>query len=614
MVNVSQAFHEKIKDGYTRQDFLLVDSVGSSLNGKMWLRWLDGDFSADGIEIHRAVNEATDMTLGECPAATISFKLMDPYNDLLSWWDYYTNFEHTSWTWARAFVGVLLNSEAAPPGMSFADITIVGSDTGLTVNGVQTSITEKVNGVHVVNWSNTLYWANVYCENTVYGVWIDLDGTVAAVEDNTSEYPIFMLRRMREHPQYIYQELNGTGVPKYIWHDGVKEEWEYCILGTYKLPRPKNTLDVELTVADAFDKMAEFDRGLYETWTGLPTVTWPQTVGNIATQISTLCGVSYISSDTTPVSRNPFSDNTTCRQVMKWAAERGGKMLYASPLGTLEEWYPVFANPVTFVPSQIEEGSYSIEDYQIPVPDALEVRTTDDKVYAVGTGDNLYTISGNPFFEIGVGTWPTVATVSFPQYDPVTFRVIDADPSFGYGDCFTVTLMDRQGQNVIKNGFVMRETLTFDGRVHAEYESSGNEVRQVGGDYQTQNLQTVSNKAADFFSSGGWIGFRMRNYLIISRVVDITGVDVTFPWGNVFTGNGISASVPQIEYPVTFIETPTCVAQMVSTGGSDGWLSTATDYTTQDLKHWTPAYELNRGTARTGISFSVHYYVMGLLY
>ena len=289
-------------------------------------------------------------------------------------------------------------------------------------------------------------------------------------------------------------------------------------------------------------------------------------------------------------------------------------MYYIDPMGTIKWWYPDFDSEATlFLATDIEDGTISLNDYRVPSPDYLEIRTTDERIYTDGSGDVRYVISGNPFYQIGVGTWPTVDAVDFPEYDPCQFGVINADPSYGYGDIFQILITDRTGTQVGKIGFVMKETLTFDGRTHAIYESSGNEIREDNQNYGSNTLTTVSEKSAEFYSSGGWVGYRLRNYMVLTRIVDISNVDVTYQWGNVFTGDNQNPSVPQLQYPVQFISQPVCVAQLVSTD-KDGWLSTAVDYTTQDLKEYTPAYEVNRGTSYQGMSFQVHFYVMGLIY
>lgn len=622
---VSSDFKEKIKDGHSKQDFWIVDSY----NSEMVLSWSAGNFSSDGIEIRRAVNEATDLTLGEAPAATLNCKLADPYGDLIEFWTWQTYQSHNTYLWGQAYIGVKLSGEPITlsdgeniriPVEAWDDYVFSGRDDGFYINGVATSITDRVNGIYVL-YNSTVQLlqqlnVRVYCDNHAYYVNLYSNSSSVTIVDVTSSWPTFSRRQMYGKGVLTLRETTTSyRVPTTIWQNGEAETWEWCPVGLYKLYRPRDNWDMELQIADAYDKMAEFDKGLYETYTTLPSLVWPTTIGNLVTTICSLCGVNGSSLDSTPVNRNPFSSDTTCRQVIRWAVERGGGMYYIDPVGTLEAWGPSFdAEPVLFLPNQIEEGSVAINDYKVPSPDCLEVRTVDERVYVDGSGDNVYVISGNPFFDIGVGTWPTVDTVDFPSYDPCTFAVIDADPSYGYGDIFQFIVYDRSGSAVAKMGFVMKETLTFDGRTHALYESSGSEIRENNNNYTQDNIQSMSNKQAEFFDSGGWVGYRFRNYLTITKTVDFSGVDVNYAWGNIFTGDGQHASVPQQQYPVVFTETPVVVAQLVSSGGSDGWLSCATDYTTQDLKEYTPAYEVSRGTARTGISFSVCFFVMGLIY
>ena len=623
MWNVSADFREKVRDGRSRQDFRIYDSTMDN----MYLAWSDGDFTADGIEIKRAVNEATDLVFGECPSATLNCKLSDHYGDLIKFWTWTTVSSHNTYLRGQCYIGVQLSDIADPlvdgenckVSDTIEDTTLLlsGRNGGLYINGEITSITEKVLGItlNYRNYITHVYEAVIYCEEHIYSIVVTLDGEITSTSDVTNTYSSFM-KRKTVGKGIFSDKTSVIKAPVAIWQNGRKSTWEWCPVGVYKLYRPRDLWDSELEIKDAYDRMADLDVGLYDTY---PAMYFPTTIGQL---VSAVCGMVSISGatessfyDSTPLSRNPFSGNVSCRQVVKWAAERKGRMYYIDPMGTIKWWYPDFdSEPPVFMPTDIEDGSVSLNDYKVPTPDYLEIRTTDERIYTDGTGDVRYVITGNPFYQIGVGTWPTVDTVEFPEYDPCQFGVINADPSYGYGDIFTFIVNDRQGNPVTKMGFVMKETLIFDGRTHAVYESTGNEIREDNQNYGNNTLTTISEKSAEFYSSNGWVGYRLRNYMVLTRIVDISNVDVTYQWGNVYTGDNINPSVPQFQYPVTFIEQPVCVAQMVSSGGSDGWLSTATDFTTQDLKEYTPAYEVNRGTSRTGISFQVHFYVMGLIY
>lgn len=623
MWNVSNDFREKVTDGHSKQDFWISDKFINMT----YLSWNDGDFTADGIEIKRAVNEATDLAFGECPAATLNCKLSDPHNDLIKFWTWQTISSHNTYLWGQCYIGVVIESEDSPLlegenarveyTTTLTDLVLSGRDDGLYINGTLTGITDKVWGIQVDYQNSSQYTpltvAKIYTENHVYNAIIYEDGTLYNYADQTSGWPSYMRRKLKRKGTLMFRPNNAAyTVPTYIWQNGKKETWEWCPVGLYKLYRPRDLWNVELEIKDAYDNMAEFDAGLYDA---LPSMSFPTTVGGLVNSLCNALGVEGSSTDTTPLARNPFSGNVTCRQVIRWAAERGCVMYYINPWGAMSEWYPDFDSEATlFLPGDIEDGTVYLNDYKVPSPDYLEIRTTDERIYTDGSGDVRYVISGNPFYQIGVGTWPTVDVVDFPEYDPCQFGVINADPSYGYGDIFQILITDRTGTQVGKIGFVMKETLIFDGRTHAVYESSGNEIREDNQNYGSNTLTTISEKSAEFYSSNGWVGYRLRNYMVLTRIVDISSVNVTYQWGNVFTGDGQNPSVPQLQYPVTFIEQPVCVAQMVSSGGSDGWLSTATDYTTQDLKEYTPAYEVNRGTSRTGISFQVHFYVMGLIY
>lgn len=584
-----------------------------------YLSWSDGEFSSDGIEIRRAVNEATDLTFGECPSATLNCKIVDAHNDLLTFWTISTYQSHNTYLWGQAYIGVqldedpypLANGENVKAQNPTGTIVLSGRDDGLYVNGTLTNVTsQKVYGITFEKNKLSGYTAVVYCESEVRSVAVHDDASIGLNVDASYTYPPFMRRKNQYVGCYRDRSITVT-CPTLIFRNGVKETWEWCPVGLYKLYRPRNVWDVELEINDAYDKMAEFDVGLFDT---IPSITFPTTVGALMTSVCSACGVEGSSLDSTPLARNPFSREISCRQVVRWTAERGVGMYYIDPIGTLAEWGPHFDDdPIEFGPTDVEDGSVALNDYLVPTPDFLEIHTTDERIYTNGTGDNRYVMSGNPFYQIGSGWWPAVSDVAYPEYDPCNFSVINADPSCGYGDIFQMQIYDRSGTLVTKNGWILKETLTFDGQTHAAYECTGSEIREDNTNYTSDGLTMVSDKSAEFYSASGWVGYRLRNYMVLTRIVDVSNVNVTYQWGGVYTGDNQNPSVPQIQYPVTFIEQPVCVAQLVSTG-KDGWLSTAVDYTTQDLKSYTPAYEVNRGTAYTGMSFQVHFYVMGLIY
>ena len=142
-----------------------------------------------------------------------------------------------------------------------------------------------------------------------------------------------------------------------------------------------------------------------------------------------------------------------------------------------------------FTDTDIASNGFEIAEFQTAVPDKLIVRNSAGLSYVDGSGDNIYTITANPWYQdLTMISLNDIAN-KLPVYHPATYKVIEADPCIECGDLVSFTL------NGITNTMpIMSQTIVFTGRkTSAIYGSTGNAIRS--NDETIENLDYSINVA-----------------------------------------------------------------------------------------------------------------------
>lgn len=319
--SVSSAYHTSIKDGLSPQDFMLVDrdALFNILSSK------DGDFVAGSPSISRSVCESQDMTMGECPSASLTVTLANPYGDAIEFWSKRGSPDLGSNIWARAGIGVQTYKGISESGYRLrldlftddntiyvrngalvitaqADASIsgdtlyFGSTAPVSISGTTLTVTDSndvsvyvdnsgnlyVGSNHVSGYSDAVSLHAVPATASSYYVYIGMsDGTVKlmAVTTDTSTMPTIstltgdydlggvMVRKLTEIRQTVIYDYNGfpKKVCRYDNDLVTEEDWEYCPVGVYYIKVPKYNLhSAYIDITDAMDAMSLLDCNLKE--------------------------------------------------------------------------------------------------------------------------------------------------------------------------------------------------------------------------------------------------------------------------------------------------------------------------------------------------------------
>ena len=506
---VSSTYHTKIKDGVSPQDFMLSDAE-AMFN---ILSSSDGDFVAGTPSISRSVCESQDFTLGECPAATLSVTLANPYGDGIEFWSKRGNLSLGTNVWARAGIGVRLST--ATPG---------SGDPALASNkcGIAVQIGNTTKNIYV-NSSGRLYVGSSYATGysnavsiharvsgttaTVYVTQVGTSSTTVEtmpVTASTSSMPTRtnvtpsvsgpMLRRLKTRGCAVY-DAAGFPTKKTVYDSDTTshtETWEYCPVGYYLMKVPKYNLhSATIAVNDAMDPLSLLDVNLKELAEANHFSIGgdddnPVYADSIINAICTAKGISQVSSySNSPyvitVGEEAVTSDTTCRQFFRWVGERAGHLWRVDPLGRLETYTPPsFGNSDYTLTDDYLVAGYEIYNEFVDKPEKFVVYYGDDQTYtsqaSTLTRDDYLKITGNPLYISPDDAspempWLTYSALPFPSYQIVDCTSVSADPSYGYGDAIKISTTTNY------QSYIMRETLTFGIRVVAHYVSSGSNTR-----------------------------------------------------------------------------------------------------------------------------------------
>lgn len=493
---VSASYHTKIKDGVSPQDFMLSDrdAVFNILSTT------DGDFVAGSPSISRSVCESQDFVLGECPSATLSATLANPYGDGIEFWSKRGTANLGTNVWARAGIGVRLSTATPSSTTNKCDITLTFSGTTKRVY-VNSSGRLYVGSSYVTGYSNVVSLHARYISATSYRVYLGYStGTVSymdvpssgsgvpSVTNITSTISGPMLRRLQVREGVVY-DAAGFPTSRTVYDtDSTShtETWEYCPVGLYFVKVPKYNLhSATIAITDAMDPISLLDCNLKEL-ADANSITLEGPADSIVNAICTAKGIAQVSAYsnspyTITVGAEAITSDTTCRQFFRWVGERAGHLWRVDPLGRLETYTPPsFSNSDYTLTDDYLVAGYEIYNEFVDKPEKFVVYYGDDQTYTSQattlTRDDYLKITGNPLYVSPDDAspempWLTYSALPFPSYQIVDCTSVSADPSYGYGDAIKIsTTTDYQS-------YIMRETLTFGIRAVAHYVSSGSNTR-----------------------------------------------------------------------------------------------------------------------------------------
>ena len=473
MYSASQTFREKVIDGHSPQNVLMVfDNLFFSAN--------DGDFAERGITWSNYFNTGRDLAFGEAPSDTQSFSIIND-NGVLSSFQYGVE---------QTYFGVLTGVESfsIPSGdncyIEYEGKTYEGKDDGLYIDGVDsTAVSVPVRGL--LGYNGLVYTIG--------------DGASAVVDTSTGIISYYSPNRFIVDKFKYGKSAVFDGSEATVWTPYEIETWEYVPMGVYQVVKPGQNLARVVTITDAHDFMTLFDADAAEF---LADIEYPCTIGDIYTDLCDYVGVTYASASfygsDVSLSDSPFPDTaTTLRQVLKWIAEKAFCIAHFDRTGVLELRWVGNSVADDISPNNVAWEQVDIAEYELdPISNVL-LKDSSGNTIAFGEGDNPYIVAGNPFIT-SISAEELSTYRSLPTFTPIAFNVIHPDPSVDGGDIISVQteedtrrmLMDSYSRAFASDDDkayayeiapivvpLMERTLTFTGWLFGRYTARGNKKR-----------------------------------------------------------------------------------------------------------------------------------------
>lgn len=505
-----------------------------------YLSAADGDFTTDGLTISTNTGDSTDISIGKATSAVLSAAILNPDDKMAS----------LSWGEGKVRIGFVSSVSSA---MVYADsqaVIVKAIDYGFNAAGrafaastVGGPLDPDVKPLAAVVYNNNTarYY---YSDGSVYyynGDTIALDTANAfmtAKFANREDAPIAMLLDADGFPKSVNDITNDTFTV-----------YKYVPMGVYDF----STVDAyNITFsAEAYDRMIAFDADATD-WVQSLDFTNPKTVSGLVGELMTEMGFAYTIpasavNTALTISKNPITDySVSYRQVLTWLAETMGCNVRMSRTGSVE-FYTYSASPVmTITPDVIASQTREVSRYTIPQITRVVCYNTLGAAYTSGTAGQDYTILGNPFLDPSASTAciDNLLTLlsAIPAFNTTSFTDACADPRIDAGDFLTVERTD--GTSYLTP--VMHQTLTWRGMCVADYESTGNQIREVPSSEAMSSFEGTVNSnpssviakieaegiSADWITSGKLTVLDDNNNVIFdadkdTRSVSIAGFDVS---------------------------------------------------------------------------------------
>lgn len=506
-----------------------------------YLSAADGDFTTDGLTISSNTGDSADISIGKATSAVLSAAILNPDNKMAS----------LSWGEGMVRIGFVSNVSSA---MVYADSQAVifkaiyygfnAAGRAFAASTVGGPLGPDVKPLAAVAYNdNTARY--YYSDGSVYyynGDTIALDTANAfmtAKFANREDAPIAMLLDADGFPRSVNDITNDTFTV-----------YKYVPMGVYDF----STVDAyNITFsAEAYDRMIAFDADATD-WVQSLDFTNPKTVSGLVGDLMTEMGFTYSIPATAvntalTISKNPITDySVSYRQILAWLAETMGCNVRMSRTGSVE-FYTYSASPVmTITPDVIASQTREVSRYTIPQITRVVCYNTLGAAYTSGTAGQDYTILGNPFLDPSASTAciDNLLTLlsAIPAFNTTSFTDACADPRIDAGDFLTIERTD--GTSYVSP--VMHQTLHWRGMCAADYESTGNQTREVPSSEAMSAFEGTVNSnpsaviakieaegiSADWITSGKLTVLDDNDNVIFdadkdTRSVSIAGFDVSF--------------------------------------------------------------------------------------
>lgn len=505
-----------------------------------YLSAADGDFTTDGLTISSNTGDSTDISIGKATSAVLSAAILNPDDKMAS----------LSWGEGMVRIGFVSNVSSA---MVYADSQAVifkaiyygfnAAGRAFAASTVGGPLDPDVKPLAAVAYNdNTARY--YYSDGSVYyynGNTIALDTANAfmtAKFANREDAPIALLLDADGFPKSVNDITNDTFTV-----------YKYVPMGVYDF----STVDAyNITFsAEVYDRMIAFDADAAD-WVQSLDFTNPKTVSGLVGELMTEMGFAYTIPATAvntalTISKNPITDySVSYRQILAWLAETMGCNVRMSRTGSVE-FYTYSASPVmTITPDVIASQTREVSRYTIPQITRVVCYNTLGAAYTSGTAGQDYTILGNPFLDPSASTAciDNLLTLlsAIPAFNTTSFTDACADPRIDAGDFLTIERTD--GTSYVSP--VMHQTLTWRGMCAADYESTGNQTREVPSSEAMSSFEGTVNSnpsaviakieaegiSADWITSGKLTVLDSNDNVIFdadkdTRSVSIAGFDVS---------------------------------------------------------------------------------------
>lgn len=519
------------------------------------------DIINSNLTFTEAVNNSEELTIGECVASTLDFKVINDHG-LLSDYPFTGDCE--------AYIGVRTEETENPdaPKMPYAifryeldrPVLVEGHlfEPYLTINGTAPSIQPPF-PVHAVMIDGNI----IYCisENgELWGaVWMDghtwdymaqftWDEAAKDVWDSIQGYLIPLVQGVDWNSlkswtwDKLRDEYVGTRTTEWgdltkeleispfmqnkfkkwafykrgIWHNGLVsyefgetiEKYEYVPIGKFLPTQPKKRRVSRIDFS-ATDRMVLFDT---DATAFLDSLTYPTTIGDI---LAKLCGYVGVTLSTTSFINSTRrleealfdGEEVTCREILGWIAEAACSYARMTRDGELEVvWFGT--EPINIPMNQY--FNIDVAEYSVKPIDKLQIMGSETDIgVIIGTGTNGYQIVDNPYLygkndaevrALGVPIFNRLA--AYAAFAPITARAV-CDWSIQAGDIISITL-----QETTYTLPIYRQTITWNGGgCRVTYESTGAQSRPV---MTTTNRRVFNQKRALHEVSVSVDGFSSR--------------------------------------------------------------------------------------------------------
>lgn len=491
------------------------------------------DIINSNLTFTEAVNNSEELTIGECVASTLDFKVLNDHG-LLSDYPFTGDCE--------AYIGVCTEETENPdaPEMPYA-IFRYGMEQPVLMQGHMTEPYFTINGaaptmqppfpVHaIVIDGNTVYclsedgdvWGAVWMDGHTWDymaqftwdeaaqdVWDSVQGYLVPLvlgidwntlrswtwdglrdnfigtrttewDDLTKEMEIipFMKNKFKKWAFYKRGIWHNDNV-SYEFGDKV-ERYEYIPLGKFLPDQPKKRRVSRIDFT-AKDRMALFDRDATEF---LDALTYPTTIGDVLYKLCSYVEVglatqSFINSTRRLEEALFDGEEVTCREILGWIAEAACSYARMTRDGELElVWFGTEAINIPMT----QYFNIDVAEYTVSPIDKLRIMGSETDVgVIIGDGTNGYQIVDNPYLygendaevrALGVPIYTRLA--AYPAFTPINARAV-CDWSIQAGDIISITL-----EETTYTLPIYRQTITWNGGgCRVTYESTGSPARPV---------------------------------------------------------------------------------------------------------------------------------------